>query len=158
MVKFKPDSSIFETVEFDYDILAHRMRELAFLNPGVTISIADERCEDIEECYEVFSYAGGISEYVKYLNHEIQPIHESVIYICKKDDENKVEVDIAFQYAATYSEKVFSYVNSVNTKEGGTHLEGFRSALTKAINRMARENKVIKDQNLSLKGDDVGKD
>jgi len=155
MIRFKPDPTIFETVEFDYDILAHRMRELAFLNSGITISIADERCEDLEECSEVFSYEGGISEYVRYLNHEAQPVHESVIYFERKDPGNKVEVDIAFQYTATYSEKIFTYVNSVNTKEGGTHLEGFRSALTKAINKMGRENKVIKDPNLSLKGDDV---
>ncbi|MCA1915379.1 ATP-binding protein, partial [Methanospirillum hungatei] len=143
MIRFKPDSKIFETVDFDYDILAHRMRELAFLNSGITISIADERCEDLEECSEVFSYEGGISEYVRYLNHEAQPIHESVIYFGRKDEEAKVEVDIAFQYAAAYSEKVYTYVNSVNTKEGGTHLEGFRSALTKAINKMGKENKVI---------------
>jgi len=155
MIRFKPDSKIFETIEFDYDILAHRLRELAFLNSGITISIADERCEDLEECSEVFSYEGGISEYVRYLNHEAQPIHESVISFNRKDEEARVEVDIAFQYAAAYSEKVYTYVNSVNTKEGGTHLEGFRSALTKAINKMGKENKAIKDQNLSLKGDDV---
>ncbi len=155
MIRFKPDTKIFETVEFDYDVLAHRMRELAFLNSGVTICITDKRCEDLEECSEVFSYEGGISEYVRYLNHEVQPIHESVIYFGRKDEENRVEVDIAMQYATAYSERIFAYVNSVNTKEGGTHLEGFRSALTKAINKVGKENKVIKDQNLSLKGDDV---
>lgn len=154
-ITFLPDGKIFETVDFDYDILAYRMRELAFLNPGITICITDERCEDLEECNEVFSYRGGIVEYVRYLNHEVQPVHESVISFGRKDEENKVEVDIAFQYAMTYSEKIFTYVNSVNTKEGGTHLEGFRSALTKAINKMGKENKVIKDQDLSLKGDDV---
>jgi len=154
-IRFKPDAKIFDAVEYDYDILAYRMRELAFLNSGVAISIVDERCEDLEECSEVFSYEGGITEYVKYLNHEAQPIHESVIFFERKDEENKVEVDIALQYATAYSEKVFAYVNSVNTKEGGTHLEGFRSALTKAINKMGKENKVIKDPNFSLKGDDV---
>ncbi|PWR74881.1 DNA topoisomerase subunit B [Methanospirillum stamsii] len=154
-ISFKPDANIFETVEYDYDILAHRMRELAFLNSGITITIADERCEDLEECSETFSFEGGIIEYVRYLNHEAQPIHESIISFGRKDEEAKVEVEIAFQYAAAYSEKVFTYVNSVNTKEGGTHLEGFRSALTKAINKMGKENKAIKDQELSLKGDDV---
>jgi len=154
-ITFLPDPGIFETIDFDYDILAHRMRELAFLNSGISICITDERCEDLEECNEVFLYQGGIIEYVKYLNHDAQPIHESVIAFERKDVDAKVEVDIAFQYATAYSEKVFTYVNSVNTKEGGTHLEGFRSALTKAINKMAKENKAIKDQDLSLKGDDV---
>lgn len=155
IVTFKPDSIIFDTVEFDYDILAHRMRELAFLNSGITIKICDQRCENWNECRETFSYAGGISEYVRFINKDIPPIHESVISLEKCDLENKVEVDIAFQYTNAYSEKIFTYVNSVNTREGGTHLEGFRSALTKAINKMGKENKAIKDPNFSLKGEDV---
>jgi DNA gyrase subunit B len=154
-VTFKPDITIFDTVEFDYDILAHRMRELAFLNSGITIRICDERCEDLNECREVFSYQGGISEYVKFLNRDIPPIHESIISLGKKDIENKVEVEIGLQYSTGFSEKVFTYVNSVNTREGGTHLEGFRSALTKAINKMGKENKAIKDPSFSLKGEDV---
>lgn len=154
-VCFKPDAKIFETVEFDYDILAHRMRELAFLNSGITITITDERCDEQITCKETFYYEGGIIEYVKFLNKETTPIHDSVIFFSRKDEENRVEVDIAFQYAINYTDKVFGYVNSVNTKEGGTHLEGFRSALTKAINKMGKENKIIKDPNLSLKGEDV---
>ncbi len=155
IVTFKPDISIFDTVEFDYDVLAHRMRELAFLNSGIKIKICDQRCEDWNECSETFSYSGGITEYVRFLNKDIPPIHESVIALEKCDLENKVEVDIAFQYTNSFSEKIFTYVNSVNTREGGTHLEGFRSALTKAINKMGKENKAIKDPNFSLKGEDV---
>ncbi len=155
IVTFKPDISIFDTVEFDYDVLAHRMRELAFLNSGIKIKICDQRCEDWNECSEIFSYSGGITEYVRFLNKDIPPIHESVIALEKSDLENKVEVDIAFQYTNSFSEKIFTYVNSVNTREGGTHLEGFRSALTKAINKMGKENKAIKDPNFSLKGEDV---
>ena len=155
IVTFKPDISIFDTVEFDYDVLAHRMRELAFLNSGIKIKICDQRCEDWNECSETFSYSGGITEYVRFLNKDIPPIHESVIALEKSDLENKVEVDIAFQYTNSFSEKIFTYVNSVNTREGGTHLEGFRSALTKAINKMGKENKAIKDPNFSLKGEDV---
>ncbi len=155
LITFLPDDTIFETVEFDYDILAHRMRELAFLNSGITITIEDERCDDESRCREVFYYEGGIVEYVRFLNKEIIPVHPTIISLSKKDEESRLEVDIAFQYTQSYSEKVFSYVNSVNTREGGTHLEGFRSALTKAINKMAKENKANKDPNLSLKGDDV---
>ncbi len=155
-VDFLPDSEIFETVEFDYDVLVHRMRELAFLNSGITIVVEDERCEDEEtKSRDVFYFEGGITEYVRYLNRDIPVVHASIIDLSKKDEENRLEIEIAFQYVQTYSEKVFSYVNSVNTREGGTHLEGFRSALTKAINKMAKENKVIKDQTFSLKGDDV---
>ena len=154
-ITFKPDSTIFDTVEFDYDVLAHRMRELAFLNSGITIRICDERCEDWDACRETFCYEGGITEYVRFLNRDTPPVHESIIALGKSDPDNKVEVEIAFQYATTFSEKVFTYVNSVNTREGGTHLEGFRSALTKAINKMGKENKAIKDPNFSLKGEDV---
>ncbi len=154
-VTFKPDATIFDTVDFDYDILAHRMRELAFLNSGIIIRISDERCEDLNACREVFSYEGGITEYVRFLNRDAPPIHESIIALGKKDIENKVEVEIALQYSTLFSEKVFTYVNSVNTREGGTHLEGFRSALTKAINKIGKENKAIKDPNFSLKGEDV---
>jgi DNA gyrase subunit B len=155
LVTFKPDITIFDMVEYDYDILAHRMRELAFLNSNITIRICDERCEDWNECRETFSYEGGISEYVKFLNRDTPPVHESIISLGKQDTEAKVEVEIALQYSTAFSEKVFTYVNSVNTREGGTHLEGFRSALTKAINKMGKENKAIKDPNFSLKGEDV---
>ncbi|HWQ68236.1 MAG TPA: DNA topoisomerase subunit B [Methanospirillum sp.] len=154
-ITFKPDNTIFETVEYDYDILVHRMRELAFLNSGIRIKITDQRCEDWDECSENFCFEGGISEYVRFLNRETPTVHESIIALSKKDHEHRVEVEIALQYSSGFSEKVFSYVNSVNTREGGTHLEGFRSALTKTINKMGKENKVIRDPNFALKGEDV---
>lgn len=154
-ITFKPDSNIFDTVDFDYDVLAHRMRELAFLNNNISIRICDQRCEDWDECRESFSYPGGITEYVRFLNRDTPPVHESIIDLGKSDPANKVEVEIALQYSTAFTEKVFTYVNSVNTREGGTHLEGFRSALTKAINKMGKENKAIKDPNFSLKGEDV---
>ncbi len=120
------------------------MRELAFLNSGVSISIFDERTSD----RETFHYGGGITEYVKYLNTGVEPVHPDVIAVSRKDTENMVDVDVGIQYTTAYSEQVFSYVNSVNTREGGTHLEGFRSAITRAINNSARKNNLLKDNSL----------
>ena len=151
VISFSPDDSIFETTKFDYDVLAHRMRELAFLNSGIRIEIRDERTGDAD----TFMYEGGIAEYVRYLNSGAQTTHPDVIYLGKRDEENLVEVDVALQYVNSYSEQVFSYVNSVNTREGGTHLEGFRSAITRAINNSARKNNLVKDSSLSIRGDDV---
>jgi DNA gyrase subunit B len=148
---FLPDGSIFETLKFDYDVLSHRMRELAFLNSGVKISIADERSGDAE----TFCYEGGICEYVRYLNEGSVPTHPDVIAVSKKDTENRIDIDVALQYVNSYSEQVFAYVNSVNTREGGTHLEGFRSAITRAINASARRNNLIKESALSIRGEDV---
>ena len=150
-ISFLPDGSIFETLKFDYDVLSHRMRELAFLNPGVKISIADERTGDAE----TFCFEGGISEYVRYLNAASPPTHPDVIVISKKDAENRIDIDVALQYVNSYSEQVYAYVNSVNTREGGTHLEGFRSAITRAINTSARKNNLIKESALSIRGEDV---
>ncbi|HEU17245.1 MAG TPA: DNA gyrase subunit B, partial [Methanolinea sp.] len=151
VISFSPDDTIFETTKFDYDVLAHRMRELAFLNSGIRIEIRDEGTGDTD----TFLYEGGIAEYVRYLNSGAQTTHPDVIYLGKKDEENLVEVDVALQYVNSYSEQVFSYVNSVNTREGGTHLEGFRSAITRAINNSARKNNLVKDSSLSIRGDDV---
>jgi DNA gyrase subunit B len=151
VISFSPDDSIFETTKFDYDVLAHRMRELAFLNSGIRIEIRDEGTGDTD----TFMYEGGIAEYVRYLNSGAQTTHPDVIYLGKRDEENLVEVDVALQYVNSYSEQVFSYVNSVNTREGGTHLEGFRSAITRAINNSARKNNLVKDSSLSIRGDDV---
>ncbi|MCX6688117.1 MAG: DNA gyrase subunit B, partial [Methanoregula sp.] len=150
-IQFLPDATIFETTKFDYDLLAHRLRELAFLNAGLTIRIADERSGDSA------SYcSGGLSEFVKYLNEGVECLHPLPIDISKKDVENKVEVELALQYTTGYDEKIYSYVNSVNTREGGTHLEGFRSALTRAINTIAKRNGVIKENaTLVLRGEDV---
>jgi len=150
-IQFLPDGTIFETTKFDYDLLAHRLRELAFLNAGLTIRIADERSGD---CASYCS--GGLSEFVKYLNEGIESIHPVPIDISKKDPENKVEVELALQYTTGYDEKIYSYVNSVNTREGGTHLEGFRTAITRAINTIAKRNGIIKENaTLTLRGEDV---
>ena len=156
---FTPDDSIFETVVYDYDVLLHRLRELAFLNSGLTISIKDERIADDDDnkghFHDTFCYEGGISEFVALINRDLTPIVETIIRLEKEDLEAKVDVEIAFQYTTSYSEKVYAFVNSVNTREGGTHLEGFRSALTKAINKMAKENKLLKDSESAFKGEDV---
>ena len=150
-IQFLPDATIFETTIFDYDILAHRLRELAFLNAGLTIRIIDERSGDRA------SYCtGGLSEFVKYLNEGAECLHPLPIDIIKKDPENKLELEIALQYTTAYDEKIYSYVNSVNTREGGTHLEGFRSAITRTINTVAKRNGLIKENaTITLRGEDV---
>lgn len=151
-ITFLPDPSIFETTRFDYDILAHRLRELAFLNAGITIRITDERSGD----RSVFCYEGGLSEFVQYLNEGVDCLHPVPIDITRKDEENKLELEVALQYTAGYDEKIYSYVNSVNTREGGTHLEGFRSAITRGINTVAKRNGLIKENSpVVLRGEDV---
>ena len=152
IITFKPDATIFETVTFDYDILSYRMRELAFLNTGIKIEIHDER----NDYNDVFHYEGGIREFVKYLMGGKEPVHPDVIYLNTKDEANKVEAEVALQYSLTYSENVMTFVNSVNTREGGTHLEGFRSALTRTINKFGKENNLFKgNSDVTLKGEDV---
>ena len=152
VITFKPDATIFETVTFDYDILSYRMRELAFLNTGIKIEIHDER----NDYNDVFHYEGGIREFVKYLMGGKEPVHPDVIYLNTKDEANKVEAEVALQYSLTYSENVMTFVNSVNTREGGTHLEGFRSALTRTINKFGKENNLFKgNSDVTLKGEDV---
>ena len=152
IITFKPDATIFETVTFDYDILSYRMRELAFLNTGIRIEIHDER----NDFNDVFHYEGGIREFVKYLMGGKEPVHPDVIYLNTKDEANKVEAEVALQYSLTYSENVMTFVNSVNTREGGTHLEGFRSALTRTINKFGKENNLFKgNSDVTLKGEDV---
>ena len=150
-VQFFPDPEIFtETVDFSYDILSQRMRELAFLNPGTTIRIVDER--DGRE--ETFSYAGGTRSFVEFLNTAREPIHEPPIHIRTARD--GVEVDVALQWTNTYQETTFSFVNNINTKDGGTHVSGLRAALTRAINRYAEENGLLKSQKgETLSGEDV---
>jgi len=151
-ITFLPDSTIFETTQFDYDTLAHRLRELAFLNAGVTIRINDDRSGD----RTAYCYAGGLSEFVKYLNEGADCLHPDPIDITTKDEENKLELEVAMQYTTGYDEKIYSYVNSVNTREGGTHLEGFRSAITKSINAMAKRNGIIKENSpLAIRGEDT---
>jgi len=151
-IHFVPDATIFETTTFDYDVLAHRMRELAFLNAGLTIIITDERTGDTA----TYCYAGGLVEFVKYLNDGAECLHPAPIDITKKDPENKLELEVAMQYTTAYDEKIYSYVNSVNTREGGTHLEGFRSAITRTINTVAKRNGLIKENStIVLRGEDV---
>jgi len=149
---FWPDPDIFEEVVFDYDVLQHRLREMAFLNKGLKITIADER--EGRKKKEVFHYEGGLKEYVSYLNKNKDPLHPDVIHfeVSRKDN---MEVEVAMQYTDSYSELVLSYANNINTIEGGTHLAGFRAAVTRCINDYARKNKYLKEKDAALSGDDV---
>ncbi|MDO4553270.1 MAG: DNA topoisomerase (ATP-hydrolyzing) subunit B [Bacillota bacterium] len=148
---FRPDPEIFEEVEFQYDVLEHRLREMAFLNKGVKITLKDER--DGKKRSEVFHYEGGIREYVKHLNSNKEPIHPDVVYfeVRKKD----YEVEFAAQYTDRYNELILSYANNINTTEGGAHMVGLKSALTRVLNDYARRNKYIKDNEEGLAGEDV---
>jgi len=158
-IHFVPDATIFETTTFDYDTLSHRLRELAFLNAGLAIIITDERTVDsvtLAPTIATYCYAGGLAEFVKYLNEGIEVIHPNPIYITKKDVENKLELEVGLQYTTQYDEKLYTYVNSVNTREGGTHLEGYRSAITRGINVVAKRNGLIKENStITLRGEDV---
>lgn len=149
---FWPDPEIFtETTEYDYDTLQHRLREMAFLNKGIKITLTDER--DGKKKKEVFHYEGGLKEFVKYLNNNKDVLHPEVIYfeVQKKD----MEVEVAMQYTDRYNEMVLSYANNISTTEGGTHMAGFRSALTRVFNEYARKTKVLKDNDSALAGEDV---
>jgi DNA gyrase subunit B len=148
-VTFWPDEDIFETIEFNYSILSRRLRELAFLNQGLTIVLNDERVDK----KEVFYYKGGIVEYVKYLVGSKEKIHNSPIFISSKKDD--IEIEIAFQYVESYNETLFSFVNNINTVEGGTHLSGFKSGITRTINNVAQANSLLKDYKEGFSGDDV---
>ncbi len=149
-ITFKPDAEIFETLIYDPDTLLNRLRELAFLNKGIKITFEDER-SDAETI--VMQYKGGITEYVEYLNNNREPLHRKPIaFEGKKDD---VECEIALQYTTSYSDTISSYVNNINTHEGGTHLTGFRSALTKALNEHAKRNNLIKKGMSAISGDDA---
>ncbi|MCQ1537224.1 DNA topoisomerase (ATP-hydrolyzing) subunit B [Methanosarcina sp. KYL-1] len=147
---FKPDAKIFETTEFQYDILSNRLRELAFLNRGITISLKDLRTPEGQS--DVFSYGGGIVEFVEYLNKKKQPLHEKPIYFERQKDDMIVE--IAMQYTNSYAENVYSFANNINTHEGGTHIIGFKSALTRVANDYIKANKLTKED-MKLSGDDV---
>jgi DNA gyrase subunit B len=150
-VSFKADPEIFtETIEYDYDILMTRIRELAFLNKGIRFLIRDERVEDK---VETFLYLGGISEYVTMLNKDKTLIHEKPIYLEGKED--NISVEIALQYNDGYIANTYSFVNNINTYEGGTHDEGVKRALTRVINSYARKNKFLKDNDEALSGEDV---
>ena len=148
-VTFLPDDEIFETVEFDYDLMRNRFREIAFLNKGLVITLEERRSEPVKR--EKFEFKGGIIEFVDYLNKNRDTLFPNPIYFNKFNDTNEVEV--AFQYNDGYTEVIHSYANNINTEEGGTHLVGFKNALTKAINDYAQKNKIIKE-NEKLSGDD----
>ena len=149
-VHFKPDATIFTETEYNYDTLRLRIRELAFLNKGITISLTDERAEDKSE---TFHFAGGIIEYVEFMDKDKDKINPKPIYL--EGEKNAVIVEVAMQYCDTYSENIFTYVNNINTEEGGTHLSGFRKALTRTINAYARKTNMLKENEDALSGDDV---
>ena len=149
-VHFKPDATIFTETEYSYDTLRLRIRELAFLNKGITISLTDERAEDKSE---TFHFAGGIIEYVEFMDKDKDKINPKPIYL--EGEKNAVIVEVAMQYCDTYSENIFTYVNNINTEEGGTHLSGFRKALPRTINAYARKTNMLKENEDALSGDDV---
>ncbi|PKN16636.1 MAG: DNA topoisomerase (ATP-hydrolyzing) subunit B [Deltaproteobacteria bacterium HGW-Deltaproteobacteria-23] len=148
-ITFFPDAEIFETTEFSFDILSQRLRELAFLNAGVRIFIKDERYEKEHE----FFYEGGIGSFVEYLNRNRTPVHPKPIFV--KGERSGVEIEIAMQYNDSYDEKLFSFANNINTHEGGTHLIGFKAALTRTMNSYATANNLLKNVKVSISGEDL---
>ncbi|HZE74039.1 MAG TPA: DNA topoisomerase (ATP-hydrolyzing) subunit B [Gemmatimonadales bacterium] len=151
IVRFKPDPEIFEVLEFHYTTLADRLRQLAFLNKGVTITLKDER--EAEAKSETFFAKGGLVQFVEWLNRNKKPIHpKPVAFNAVKDD---VDIDVALQYEDGYNENTFTFVNNINTHEGGTHLTGFKSALTRTINEIARKRDFLKKEGFTLSGEDI---
>jgi DNA gyrase subunit B len=150
-VTFKPDTEIFDHLEFDYDTIANRLRELAFLNSGIRLRLFDERGEERTE--DVFLYKKGISEFVQYLRGNRKALHAKPIHFSTTRED--VEIDVALQWDAGYQENVFSFVNNINTHEGGTHLTGFKAALTRCLNEVAKNKGLLKKATVPLSGDDV---
>lgn len=150
-VTFLPDETIFEDTVFDYDTLKQRFREMAFLTKGLRISLTDLRDEEPKE--RVFHYEGGIKEFVQYLNRSKTPLYEQIIY-CEGTKDN-VEVEVAMQHNDSYTDNTYGFVNNITTPEGGTHVVGFRNAITKTFNDYARKNKLLKDSELNLSGEDI---
>ena len=148
-VTFKSDNEIFEVVEYNYDTLANRFREMAFLNKGLKISILDERTDKAE----TFHYEGGLGEFVQYLNRAKTPIHKDPIYFFQSRD--NYEVEVAMQWTDGYSETMTSYANNINTPEGGVHVSGFKTALTRVLNNYAKDNNLLKNIKIALTGDDM---
>lgn len=151
-VTFKPDPEIFDTDIYDYETLKVRVRELAFLNKGLRITLRDDR-DDEDTTGETFIYEGGISEYVKFINQGKTPIHENIIHL--EGIEDNVFFEVALQYNTGYNDNIYSFVNNINTHDGGTHEEGVKRALTRVINSYARKNNILKEKDESLTGDDV---
>lgn len=155
-IHFVPDEEIFDEVNYEYDILVRRLRELAFLNGGVRIIVTDERCDPPVQ--DSFHYEGGVVEYVRYINKNKEVLHPDPIYFSAVKNDNPLEtasVEVALQYNDGYSENVFTYANNINTIEGGSHLAGFRAAMTRVINDYARKFKILKDSDQNLTGDDI---
>ena len=151
-VSFKPDATIFqETTVYDFDILKQRLREMAFLTKGLKIILRDTREENPQE--KTFHYEGGIREFVSYLNRSKTPLYDDILYF--EGEKNNVFVEVALQHNDSYTESVYSFVNNINTPEGGTHLVGFRNAVTKTFNDYARNNKLLKDSEANLTGEDI---
>ena len=147
-VRFKPDSEIFETTEFNYDVITTRCKELAFLNKGLKIETRDENTGKTD----VYKYDGGIVEFVKYVNRHKKVLHPEPLYIFGKRD--STEVEIALQYTDGYTENIFTFVNNINTHEGGTHLSGFKGALTRVLNDYGKKNNIFKNGDFNLTGED----
>lgn len=154
---FWPDPEIFEEIEFDYSTLQYRLREMAFLNKGIKIIISDER--PLQKKREEFHYEGGIKEFVQYQNQNKEPIHKDIVYFeaegKDRSGRGKMEVEVAFQYTDRYSEMIFSYANNINTTNGGYHLVGFKTAMTRVFNDYARKNGLLKENDEALTGEDV---
>ncbi len=151
-VTFKPDANIFDSEIYDYETLKVRIRELAFLNRGLSITLRDDRDEE-DTTGDKFLYEGGISEYVKFINQNKTPIHDEIIHF--QGEEDGVFFEVAMQYNSGYNDNIYSFVNNINTHDGGTHEEGVRRALTRIINNYARKNNILKEKDDSLTGDDV---
>ncbi len=152
VVSFKPDPDIFDTDIYDYETLKNRIRELAFLNRGLSITIRDDR-DDEDTTGETFLYEGGIKEYVRFINQGKTAIHEDVIHF--EGEEENVQFEVAMQYNTSYNDNIYSFVNNINTHDGGTHEEGVKRALTRVINSYSRKNGILKEKDDSLTGDDV---
>jgi len=148
-ITFWPDKTIFDQVEFNFEILAHRLRELAFLNRGILISIRDNRSERFQE----FKYEGGLASFIEHINENKNVLHESPVYFSGKTEE--VEIEVAFQYNDSYTERIYSFVNNINTIDGGTHLTGFKGALTRTLNTYMSSYKIANDLKENLTGEDV---
>ncbi len=149
-VEFKPDGTIFPEIDFHYDILSRRLRELAYLNSGLTITLTDERADK----HEVFCFERGLAQFVQHLNEGKESLHNTVSFR-REDAAQRLICEVAFQYNDSYSETMLSFVNNINTKEGGTHLSGFRAALTRAVNNYARKNNLIKPNDPPPQGEDI---
>ncbi|HXZ71255.1 MAG TPA: ATP-binding protein, partial [Streptosporangiaceae bacterium] len=152
---FWPDSDIFETTDWSFEVLSRRLQEMAFLNKNLAISLTDERTlDDAGQPRAVtYEYAGGIADFVRYINNSKDPVHGSIIDF--GEEAEGISVEIAMQWSAAYTESVHTFANTINTAEGGTHEEGFRAALTAIVNRYAREQKLLREKDENLSGDDV---